>query len=299
MAKGPAGRLERTLAQGEPSAIALATLQTSLDDEEDQPLFEFGIRGERALMDRFLSAVDSGDFTRTQLRSAGFAYTDVLFWNSAPTRAIQLRFDNRAERIALLPAEEQFTEFQRLEADSKNLPLASRMLVPAILRVATACLSGRARLRCASAALGCERYRLVRGKWPVALEELVPAFLRRLPIDPFDGKPIRFCRASDHVVIYSVGADCRDDGGRTETVPPSTAGRDLEFRLWNSSSREPRAVRVDPLGQEIDLVKMCRRVLTVERRELGVLDVESAAFFTSPSEEGAFFAFRNAHVGPA
>ena len=64
----------------------------------------FGLRGERALMDRFLSAVDSGEFTRRQLRSAGFAYTDVLFWNTAPTRAIQLRFDNRAERIACLPA---------------------------------------------------------------------------------------------------------------------------------------------------------------------------------------------------
>ena len=90
------------------------------------------------------------------------------------------------------------------------------MLVPAILRVATDCLSSRARLRCASAALGCERYRLARGAWPSALEELVPEFLPRLPIDPFDGKPLRFRRENDQVVFYSVGEDRRDDGGRTE-----------------------------------------------------------------------------------
>jgi hypothetical protein len=230
-------QVERSLAQGQPSEIALAALQRDFDAEEDQPLLVFGLRGERALMDRFLSAVDSGEFSRSQLRSAGFAYTEMLFWSTAPTRAIQLRFNNRAEQIAALPAEQQQMAFQRLDDESKDLPFASRMLVPAILRVATACLSSRARIRCASAALSCERYRLARGAWPSALEELVPRFLKRLPLDPFDGKSIRFRREHDHLVLYSVGEDRRDDGGRTEAVPRSSAGSDLEFRLWGPRSR--------------------------------------------------------------
>jgi hypothetical protein len=234
-------QIERTLAQGQASAIALAALQSSLDDEEDQPLLVYGLRGERALMDRFLSAVESGDFTREQLRSAGFAGTDLLRWNTTQTRAVQLRFDNRAEQVAMLPAEQQYTAFMRLQTDAKNLPFASRMLVPAFLQVATASLSSRARLRCASAALGCERFRLARGRWPATLEELVPEFLKRPPIDPFDGKPIRFRCERDQVLVYSVGADRRDDGGRTETAPPSTVGKDLEFRLWDPTRGQPSA----------------------------------------------------------
>jgi ABC-type Na+ efflux pump permease subunit len=234
-------QIERSLAQGQPSDIALAALERDLEAEEVQPLLVFGLRGERALMDRFLSAVGSGEFTHRQLRNAGFAYTDVLLWKTAPTRAIQLRFNNRAEQIATLPVEQQQAAFQQLDDESRNLPFASRMLVPGTLWVATACLTSRARLRCASTALACERYRLARGAWPSALEELVPRFLPRLPIDPFDGKPIRFRRENDHFVLYSVGEDRRDDGGRTEAVSRSSAGRDLEFRLWDPSRRRQSA----------------------------------------------------------
>ena len=227
-------QIERTLAQGEPSAIALATLQTSLDDEDDQPLFAIGIRGDRAAHGPFSLRSRLWRFHAQSAPQRGVRVHIRALLEHRP-RPERSTFDltTAAERIALLPAEEQYTAFQQLETDAKSLPFASRMLVPAILRVATAGLSSRARLRCASAALGCQRYRLVRGTWPSALEVLVPEFLRRRPIDPFDGKPLRFRRDSDQIAIYSVGADRRDDGGRTETAPPSTAGRDLEFRLWD------------------------------------------------------------------
>jgi hypothetical protein len=230
-------QIERSLAQGEPSDIALALIQRDLDAEEDQPLLVFGLRGERALMDRFLGAVDSGEFTHRQLRSAGFGFSDVLLWKTAPTRAIQLQFDNKAERIASLPAEEQQAAFERLENESKNLPFASRMLVPAILRIATVCLTARARFRCASAAIGCERYRLARGGWPSSIEQLVPQFIARPPTDPFDGKPMRFRLEHDHVVLYSVGENRRDDGGRTEILTHGSPTGDLEFRLWDPPHR--------------------------------------------------------------
>ena len=41
--------LERTLAQGEPSPAALASMQSLLEDEHAQPLWFDGIRGERAM----------------------------------------------------------------------------------------------------------------------------------------------------------------------------------------------------------------------------------------------------------
>ncbi|HZJ17582.1 MAG TPA: hypothetical protein VFD27_21190 [Chthoniobacteraceae bacterium] len=59
-----------------------------------------------------------------------------------------------------------------------------------------------------------ERFRLRNGEYPNELRELVPGTLSKLPRDRFDGQALRY-RRTDHeqVVLYSVGGDCRDDGG--------------------------------------------------------------------------------------
>jgi hypothetical protein len=51
------------------------------------------------------------------------------------------------------------------------------------------------------------------GLIPEKLEELVPAQLARVPVDPFDGKPIKYLRKDGEVVVYSIGPDIADDGG--------------------------------------------------------------------------------------
>lgn len=69
--------------------------------------------------------------------------------------------------------------------------------------------------------LAMEAFRRARGAWPTRLEEMVPAFLPRVPRDPFDGAPLRYKPAAAGgglPTLYSVGADGVDDGG----VPPST-----------------------------------------------------------------------------
>lgn len=49
---------------------------------------------------------------------------------------------------------------------------------------------------------------------PSSLEELVPEYLKKVPLDPFDGQPIRY--SSEKAIIYSVGDDLIDDGGMPE-----------------------------------------------------------------------------------
>ncbi|MGA2686236.1 MAG: hypothetical protein ABSF51_14425 [Verrucomicrobiota bacterium] len=63
-------------------------------------------------------------------------------------------------------------------------------------------------------ALAIERFRSAHGRLPENLNELVPQFLSGLPVDPFDGQPLRYHRLAKGYVIYSVGADGHDDGGR-------------------------------------------------------------------------------------
>ena len=53
-----------------------------------------------------------------------------------------------------------------------------------------------AQLRCAKTACAVERFRLKYNKFPKTLEQLVPEFLAEVPIDPFDGKKLRYFRGN-------------------------------------------------------------------------------------------------------
>ena len=43
------------------------------------------------------------------------------------------------------------------------------------------------------------------------------AGLNSVPIDPYDGKPLKLVTSGREPVIYSLGGDGKDDGGRTES----------------------------------------------------------------------------------
>jgi hypothetical protein len=70
-----------------------------------------------------------------------------------------------------------------------------------------------ARLRAARTALAVERFRLATGRLPAALVEVAPRYLPELPLDPFDGKPLRYKILERGFVVYSIGANKLDDGG--------------------------------------------------------------------------------------
>ncbi len=73
---------------------------------------------------------------------------------------------------------------------------------------------GLACQRLAITALAIEQFRNQNRRVPEKLNELVPQFLPTVPPDPFDGHALRYHRLTKGYVIYSVGGDCRDDGGR-------------------------------------------------------------------------------------
>jgi len=85
---------------------------------------------------------------------------------------------------------------------------------PLFARFITADLRRIAQLRTARAGLALERYRLAMGKLPDMLGELVPAYLDAVPMDPFDGAELRYKRLEKGYVVYSIGQDGSDDGGR-------------------------------------------------------------------------------------
>ena len=78
-----------------------------------------------------------------------------------------------------------------------------------------------------------ERFRIAHdGKLPSALAELVPQYLAAVPTDPFDGKPLRFRPLAKGFVVYSLGEDGDDDGGRPRKSGQKVAGDfDVTFRI--------------------------------------------------------------------
>ena len=66
------------------------------------------------------------------------------------------------------------------------------MLLPGLSGAVTGDARGTARVRLALAAVAVARYRLANGQLPDRLEDLAPKYLESVPVDPFDGKPIRY-----------------------------------------------------------------------------------------------------------
>jgi hypothetical protein len=70
--------------------------------------------------------------------------------------------------------------------------------------------------------LALRAYRIEHGQYPMALTELVPSYLKRIPNDPFALKgPLRYKRVGSKCVPYSIGPDGKDDGGKPVDAGPA------------------------------------------------------------------------------
>lgn len=83
--------------------------------------------------------------------------------------------------------------------------------------------SSRNDMEGATTLLALREFRLANGEFPETLRELVPRFLPRLPIDYGDRGILRYERRDGGFILYSVGWDGVDDGGRFDTL--SSDGR--------------------------------------------------------------------------
>jgi hypothetical protein len=57
----------------------------------------------------------------------------------------------------------------------------------------------------------------------------VPQLLPIVPADRITGEPVKYLLKSGQPVVYSVGADRKDDGGRYTRDPQAAASWDLDL----------------------------------------------------------------------
>ena len=89
-----------------------------------------------------------------------------------------------------------------------------RLLMPALRNVHRLKCQTNVQVAVTRTLLAMKAYELDKGRLPETLEQLVPEYLDAVPIDDFDGKPLRYNAAKR--IIYSVGKDLEDNGGTTK-----------------------------------------------------------------------------------
>ena len=85
-------------------------------------------------------------------------------------------------------------------------------------------LRSEAEVRLLHADVAIELFRRQNDRLPVNLAELVPRHFKTVPLDPFSNKPMVYRRTTNSYLLYSVGPDRKNDGGK-----PLTRGSFIEF----------------------------------------------------------------------
>lgn len=201
----------------------LAQLQADLRAADYREAWRRSLMGERVIG---IQAFDDP-------ASAGMPGAQAALWRM--TRQDDLVCYLRLMRTAIDSSKESWPEaragIEKAEAELKTKIVASplararyamtALIVPALTNSSSAGMRGTAQNRAAEAALAIERYRQRHGKLPDNLQRLVPDFFPTTsaetdngPTDPYDYKPLRFKLGDGEYVVYSIGADGKDDGGQ-------------------------------------------------------------------------------------
>jgi hypothetical protein len=236
---------ERCLAQGTVSEAQLADAQQRLAEEAKEPIFLYGARAERATLHAMMTNLEMGRIKFTDIFSPEDA--SVFEWqyripglSLKKDHAWMLRHLNEAVEYAKLPPTEMRAKMQELDQRSKDRPaILTPYLMPKLASISERAVRGQVLLDCAIAGIGVERFRLQHGRWPDTLDEVVSAkLLDKVPTDWFDGKPLRYRKTTDGVVVYSISQKGNYAGDALDTGKTFDPRFDrVEFRLWDEIHR--------------------------------------------------------------
>ena len=109
----------------------------------------------------------------------------------------------------------------------------AQMVFPAISASVMKIARIQSQVDLARVACALERFRLAQGNYPETLDALAPQFIAQLPHDIINGQPLHYRRADDgQFVLYSVGWDEKDDGGKIFITKNGTVDQKKGDWVW-------------------------------------------------------------------
>jgi hypothetical protein len=229
---------ERALNAATPDASACNMLSDAFLETTKTNTLPRALIGERALWAPYfrmsraemesVATLDENDNPRQMAGKSfvpfwaiGFFESDLDFYLSTMEKGIEV------SRLPA-PASLQLTNvFDVSRIARRKLYFFSGALLPSLSKLSLKGASADASAKLAATAFAIEEFRQNNHRLPEGLKDLTPQFMEAVPIDPFDGKPIRYRKLERGYVIYSVDADGRDDGGIS---PPAHR----KARDWNT-----------------------------------------------------------------
>jgi hypothetical protein len=238
--------LEIVLCNTRPAENMLAEVQRELTLAEATNRFAMALIGERALNGEVIRLAQddvrklvaianqgSADEEKTELptRNPGVGWRLLGFFERDRNFFLRAMETNILVAQTLPPTSLSFSnETTQLETEAKaGFYIFSSIFLPSISRAADRDASLRANLRTAVTAVAIERWSLDHeGKIPDSLNALIPSFLPATPLDPLDGKPLRYKKLTHSYIVYSIGSNLKDDGGKEK--PPRSVKVPLKER---------------------------------------------------------------------
>ncbi len=228
-----AAAIEDILKAESPDLEAIEAMEQDLDNRLAAATMKWGMLGERAFIVAVFDDMAAGN---TQSPAYIQVNTGVPPW--IPVWLVRQNQMRAAEMLTWLvdagddPAA-LMKAANRIDREMPTAPASHflvKMMMPSLSRACVLHLRCRARLSAARVALAAERFRIANGRFPASLDELVPSLLHEVPLDPFDGKPLRLATTDEGIVIYSVDFNGVDDGGDLQRAkkthdPPDTGCR--------------------------------------------------------------------------
>ncbi len=170
-------------------------------------------------------------------------------WDNVTVRYALDGYD-RAVHAASLPPRQRLREARELAGkDSSHRLAVAQSLIAAAAHWLEGDCRTKAGLLVVQTALAVEEYRLRHGRWPESLGDLAPDLLDAVPDDAYSDGKLLYLIEADGVVVYSVGENGVDYGGRSgdEAWLEASAGAhtrtdetDLAFHLLNPELRGAR-----------------------------------------------------------
>jgi hypothetical protein len=215
---------QNLLDKAEPSEAALARLAAAMPAPGDRSPLTTAFVGERAMGLSIFGRIRRGEPLQADCGSEFRLFNNlpvVWFGRGWLMYDGQVYIDVIGEfvRLSKLPSHRSAEGLKALESRTRKdarwtHPLTS-LLVPAPGRVNTMFDRGSARADAARTAIALRRHKLAAGSYPARLEDLPAALLPAgVPDDPFSGKGLRYKTDGKGFVVWSVGENTTDEGGR-------------------------------------------------------------------------------------
>jgi hypothetical protein len=208
--------LEEILSRHSLSNGDLDALNMAFQSERTNDYVEHGLVGERCVQIAPYVSVDEHDGTITVKQSA-----DGRLPNGGTNACINT---NRLIEACRLPIPERTKAIEALGIENLNMRGVPHMdgdfyKFRATYSPLDDYVVDHLALDKAICVLSVEKYRNDKKSLPDNLSQLIPEYLSEIPLDPFDGQPMRYKKTAKGYVVYSIWRDRVDNGGQEKSGP--------------------------------------------------------------------------------